>query len=135
MQYTPEKPFDFVLFDGGMFFGLEAKHQKSHLDFRRIKDHQLEHLRKVEENGGYAYFIIRIEDPKKAQKKFRAFIISMKKLLLMKDEIGKKSCNVQDLEKYAEFEGSRIKLPNGNYTWNFPEYFSEVRENPKFGSG
>lgn len=133
MQYTPQKPFDFVLFEGGIFYGIEAKHQKSHLDFRRIKEHQWEHLQKVEDNGGNAFFIIRIEDPKKAQKKFRGFVISMDQLKIMRDEIGKKSCNANDLEKYAEFEGERIKLPNGKYTWNFPEYFIEFRKMPKSG--
>jgi len=106
MQYTPLKPFDFVLFQGGFFFGIEAKHQKGHLDFRRIKEHQIDHLKTVEENGGFAFFIIRIEDPKKAQKKFRAFVISKERLKFMEKEISKKSCNVKDLEKYAEFEGN-----------------------------
>ncbi len=132
MQYTPQKPFDFVLFNGGSFFGIEAKHQKNHLDFRRIKEHQLEHLKQVHDNGGDAFFIIRIEDTKKTQGKFRGFVISMDRLLTMKEEIGKKSCNEKDLEKYAEFEGTRIKLPNGKYTWDFPEYFIEIRERDKF---
>lgn len=125
MVHTPQKPFDFELFYKGLFFGLEAKHQKSHLDFRRIKAHQLENMRMVEQNGGYSFFIIRIEDVKKTHDKFRAFIISRQRLEEHMEESPKASCNARDLEEVAEFEAKRIRLPNGNYTWNFPEFFIE----------
>lgn len=125
MQHTPQKPFDFELFYKGYFFAIEAKHQKSHLDFRRIKEHQLEHMRGVEENGGYAFFIIRIEDEKKTLGKFRAFVISRDKLVEMREVSNKASCNATDLEEWAEFEAERIRLPSKKYTWNFPEFFTE----------
>ena len=125
MMHTPQKPFDFELFYRGYFFGIEAKHQQSHLDFRRIKPHQLENMRQVEQNGGFSFFIIRIEDPKKAQKKFRAFVISRKVMEEHMEESTKASCNAADLEKIAEFEAKRERLPDGRYTWNFPEFFTE----------
>ncbi|MCK4613377.1 MAG: Holliday junction resolvase RecU [Thermoplasmata archaeon] len=125
MAHTPQKPFDFELFYKGYFFALEAKHQKSHLDFRRVKAHQLESMRSVEVNGGFAFFFIRIEDPKKTHDKFRAFIISRKHLKKLIEESPKASCNAKELEGIAEFEAERIKLPAGEYTWNFPEFFQE----------
>jgi len=125
MQYTPQKPFDFVLFIQGIFFGIEAKHQKSHLDFRRIKSHQLENMSQVETNGGHSFFIIRIEDEKKTHDKFRAFVISLAKLVELMEKSTKVSCNARDLEEWAEFEAKRIRLPSGRYTWNFPEFFEE----------
>ncbi len=125
MRHTPQKPFDFELFYKGYFFGIEAKHQKSHLDFRRIKVHQLEHMKRVEENGGFAFFIIRIEDVKKTQDKFRAFVISRKKMVEMMEESSKVSCNATDLKVWAEFEATRVRLPSKKYTWDFPDFFSE----------
>lgn len=132
MRHTPQKPFDFELFYKGYFFGLEAKHQKTHLDFRRIKPHQLENMRQVEKNGGFSYFIIRIEDVKKTHDKFRAFIISRARLEKLVEVCGKASCNVVDLQGAAEFEADRIKLPNGKYTWNFPEFFIEFVKKGSF---
>jgi len=123
MRYTPQKPYDFELFYQGYYFGLEAKHQKMHLDLRRIKDHQRANMKKVRQNGGYSFLLIRLEDPKKAQKKFRAFIISLEQFEQMEMETTKKSCNAKDLEVYAEFEAERIRLPSKKYTWNFPEFF------------
>jgi len=118
MRYTPQKPYDFELFYKGIYFGMEAKHQKSHLDFRRVKDHQRENMEKVEKNGGYSFFLIRLEDVKKVQKKFRGFLISRKRFEELEAEIPKKSCNATDLEKYAEFEAERIRLPSNKYAWN-----------------
>jgi len=123
MQFTPQKPFDFALFVKGIFFAMEAKHQKSHLDFRRIKPHQLENMRKVVTNGGVSFFIIRIEDPKKTHDKFRAFVISLEKMEELMETSSKVSCNAQDLEEWAEFEAERIRLPSQKYTWDFPKFF------------
>jgi penicillin-binding protein-related factor A (putative recombinase) len=125
MRHTPQKPFDFELFHRGFFFAIEAKHQKSHLDFRRIKPHQLEHLHRVEENGGFSFFLIRIEDAKKVHDKFRAFIISLSRMEQMMEEIPKVSCNAGDLEKWAEVESTRIRLPSKKYCWDFPAFFEK----------
>ena len=125
MQFTPQKPFDFALFMKGIFFAIEAKHQKSHLDFRRIKPHQFEHMRKVVKNGGGSFFIIRIEDPKRTHEKFRAFVISLEKMEELMETSTKQSCNAKDLEKWAEFEAKRIRLPSQKYTWNFPMFFEK----------
>jgi len=125
MAHTPQKPFDFELFYRGYFFALEAKHQKSHIDFRRIKPHQLESMRLVEVNGGFSFFLIRIEDPKKVQDKFRTFVISRKRLVSLMKKSNKSSCNASELQDNAEFEAKRIRLSSEKYTWNFPEFFEE----------
>ena len=127
MAYTPQKPFDFELFYRGLFFALEAKHQKSHLSFNRIKTHQLESMKLVEDNGGYSFFLIRIEDLKKTQDKFRAFIISRKRIVSLMKESNKSSCNASELKRWAEFEAARIRLSSEKYTytWNFPVFFEE----------
>lgn len=125
MRHTPQKPFDFELFYKGYFFALEAKQQRSHLDFRRIKPHQFDHLRRVEENGGYSFFLVRIEDPKKSMDKFRAFVISLDRMEEMIREIPKASCNAGDLRTWAEMEAERVRLSPDRYCWNFPVFFEE----------
>jgi len=125
-HYTGLKPFDFELFYQGFFFALEAKHQKGRLSLRRIHPHQKESLEKIMKNGGLSYFLIRIEDPKKFQNKFRAFVLYYPTFVVMIEELSKRSCNAQDLENYAEYEAKRIRIKEKYYGWSFPEFFEKV---------
>ena len=79
----------------------------------------------MEENGGFSFFLIRIEDPKRTQDKFRAFVISRKRLVSLMENSGKSSCNAAELQENAEFVAKRIRLSSDKYTWNFPEFFEE----------
>jgi len=128
---TGLKPFDFSVFYKGLFFAIEAKHQKGRLNLSRIHPHQKEAMEKIMKNGGFSYFIIRIEDPKKKQKKFRAFIIHYDTFQTMMKEIDKKSCNATDLGQYAEYEARREKVSDRYYGWSFSEYFEEVARQGK----
>lgn len=122
MKYTPEKPFDFELFYKGNFIVFEAKQEKGRLRFRNIKRHQIENMKKVEANGGKAYFLIRIEDEKKALNKFRCFIVKLSDMLYLKETVGKVSVNVKDLEEIAVYEAKRVKF-NEKYGWDFYKFF------------
>ena len=123
---TGLKPFDFEIFYLGFFFAIEAKHQKGRLNLSRIHPHQKEAMEKIMRNGGFSYFIIRIEDQKKARGKFRAFVIHYETFLKMMEEIGKKSCNAHDLENYSEYEAERVKVSERYYGWTFHKFFEEV---------
>jgi len=125
MRHTPIKPFDFEFFYRAMFIAIEAKQQKDRLDFRRIKSHQMLNLEKVEANGGYSFFFIRIENSKLHQNKFRAFIVPFP---VMKDHMensGKASINVKELASIACFEAQRYRHESGAYLWNFNEFFED----------
>ena len=123
---TGQKPFDFEVFYQGFFFAIEAKHQKGRLNLSRIHPHQKEAMEKIMRNGGFSYFIIRIEDQKKTRGKFRAFVIHYETFITMMEEIGKKSCNAHDLESYSEYEAVRGKVSERYYGWTFHEFFEEV---------
>jgi len=123
---TGLKPFDFEVFYQGFFFAIEAKHQKGRLNLSRVHPHQKEAMEKIMRNGGFSYFIIRIEDTKKTRGKFRAFVIHYETFLKMMEEIGKKSCNAHDLESYSEYEAERGKVSKLYYGWTFHKFFEEV---------
>lgn len=125
MKYTPEKPFDFELFYKGKFIVFEAKHEKGRLRFRNIKRHQIENMKKVEKNGGQAYFLVRIEDEKKSLNKFRCFVVKLSDMLCLKGTTGKVSANANDLAQIAIYESNRAKF-NGKYGWDFYNYFLDL---------
>lgn len=124
MKYTPEKPFDFELYYKGNFIVFEAKHEKGRLRFRNIKRHQIENMKKVERNGGIAYFLVRIEDEKKALNKFRCFVVKLSDMLCLKGTGGKVSANANDLVEIAVYEAKREKF-KGRLGWDFYKFFKE----------
>ena len=127
MRHTPNKPFDFELFHRAMFIALEAKHQKDRLDFRRLKSHQMANLELVEDNGGYSFFLVRIEDSKLHQKKFRAFIVPFNAMKNHMEKSEKSSINAEELEELSVFEASRYRHENGSYLWNLNEFFEAFK--------
>lgn len=127
-RHVGQRPFDFEIFYRGCFFALEAKHAADRLPLRRFHPHQRAALAKVVANGGRAFVIIRIEDTKKIQNKFRAFAITPDRLLALAAASNKRSVNVADLaEGYegipgAEYEAKRTKF-GPRYGWDFALFF------------
>ncbi len=132
-RHVGQRPFDFEIFYRGCFFGLEAKHAADRLPLRRFHPHQQEALARVVDNGGLAFVIIRIEDTKKVQNKFRAFVITPDRLLALAAAADKRSVNATDLgEGYdnapgADYEAGRVKF-GARYGWDFALFFEEQAE-------
>lgn len=129
-RHVGQRPFDFEIFYRGCFFGLEAKHAADRLQLRRFHPHQRTALARVVANGGLAFVIIRIEDTKKVQNKFRAFAITPDRLLALAAAANKQSVNASDLAEGcaeapgADYEATRVKF-GPRYGWDFALFFEE----------
>ena len=75
------RPYDAFLLHGGQYWAFEFKQMKTldNMPMSKIEDHQLFNLKRVEKNGGKAYFLVNYRAPV-TSKAFYEFIIHEKKI-------------------------------------------------------
>lgn len=115
--HAPKAPCDFVALWNGRFYGLELKSTHgSRFSLNWLKDHQVEHLLRIEHSGGRGIVLL----SKRMRPTSELYAISIIDYIILADkaeESGAKSIPLKDLCKKG------LKLIRSSGSWNLDPMF------------